>query len=113
MSMPGDLGLAEFEFAHQQELNLETLGTKRGECAGGAAELADEHPWADFVETREMPLDRGEHRGGLETESYWNGVLQLGAPRHQGSAIALDVFGKRGREGFQIFLEQVERCANL
>src|SRR5262245_14282537 len=86
--VPGDLRLPEPEFLHQRGLHFEAVRAERRQCSGGARELADQHAWAQFLESLAMALERGEERRSLEAEGDRHRLLQVAASRHRCQTIA-------------------------
>ncbi len=111
--VPGDLRLAEAELLHQRCLHLEAAAAERGQRAGGAAELADQHTRAQLVEPLAVPVKGGEPGRRLVAEGDRHRLLQVAAAGHRRVAVALGERRQRIRDGHDIRLDEVERLADL
>ena len=86
--VPGGDGHAEPEFLAQRFLDLESLVAERGQRAGGAGELADQHARLQLREAFGVAVEHRQIDRGLVAERHRQRLLQMGAPRHRRVAIA-------------------------
>ena len=113
--VPGDRRVAEAEFASEFGAAAHGLRAlaERGERAGGAAELGEQHARAKFRKARGMAVEGGEPDCRLVAEGDRQGVLQMGAAGHRGVAIAAGEVGEVAARRREISLDQLEPGADL
>ena len=111
--MPGDRRHAEPELAHQFGLHFEAAAAERRERAGGAAELADQHPRTQLLEALLVPPERGEDGRHLVAEGDRHGLLQIAAPGHRRIAVSARDAAEGVGDRVDIRFDQGERLADL
>ena len=79
---------------------------ERGQGAGGAAELRDQHARLQLGEPLCVPVEPGEPHGGLVAEGDRQCVLQMRAPGHRRVAIAPRQGGEMAAHRVEIGLDQ-------
>ena len=72
---------------HQRVVHGEALVAERGERAGGAGELADQHARPQLLQALAVAHDHAEPHGRLVAERHGQGVLQMRAAGHHGVAV--------------------------
>ena len=75
-------------------LHLEPLVAERGQRAGGAGELADQHARLQLREPFGVAVEHREPDRGLVAERHRQRLLQMGAAGHRRVAIALRQIGE-------------------
>ena len=106
-------GHAEFELLHQFGLGGEATAAERGQCAGGAAELADQNAGAQFVQALAVPRESGEQRRHFVAEGDRHRLLQVAAAGHRRVAVFARERGERAGNAVEMPLDQDERLADL
>ena len=109
----GDGRAAEPEFGHQRVVHGEALVAERGQRAGRAGELADQHARLQFSEALAVARDHAEPDRRLVAERHRQGVLQVRAAGHHRVAMLLGERGERRVERGQVGLDQRQRIAHL
>ena len=111
--MPGDRRIAELEFTGIFAPHVEASVAERGERAGGAAELRDQHARLQFAQALGMAVHHGEPDRALVAEGDRQRLLQVGAAGHGGVAILFRESRQRGRNSRHVSLDDGERGADL
>ncbi len=107
--MPGDRRVAETEFAGEFGAALDDIRTltERGEGAGGAAELRQQHARAKLRQPLGMAVEPGQPDRRLVAKGDRQGVLQMGAPGHRRVAVAAGEVRQMAARRRKIGFEQV------
>ena len=111
--VPGDLGFAQAEFAHQRRAHRKSLVAERGEGAGSAAELAYQHARPQLRQALALARQRRAPHRRLVAEGHGQGVLQVGASGHGRIAVAARQRLQRSEDVVQVGLDQLECRAQL
>ena len=111
--MPGDRRIAELEFARVFAPHLDTPFAERGERAGRAAELRDQHARLQLAQALGMAVHHGKPDRALVAEGDRQRLLQMRAAGHGGVAMLFREPGQRGRNSCHVPLDDGERGADL
>ena len=111
--VPGRDGHAEAKLLAQRLLHLETLVAERGQRAGGAGELADQHARLQLRQPLGMAVEHRQINRGLVAERHRQRLLQMGAARHRRIAIALRETGEDAAQFGDILLDDFKAGAHL
>ena len=113
--VPGDRRVAERQFPSELGAALDRFiaPPERGQRAGGAAELDDEHARAQFAQTVGVAIEGREPDRGLVAEGNRQGVLQMGAAGERQVAVAAREIGEMAAHRGEILFDQPQSGADL
>ena len=111
--MPGRDGNAEAEFLAKRLLHLESLVAERGQRAGGAGELADQHARLQLFEPLGVAVEHRQVDRGLVAERHRQRLLQMGAARHRRVTMPLRQIGEDAAQGGDIVFDDLKAFAQL
>jgi hypothetical protein len=101
-----DHGLAQSELLHEAFLDLKADGPEGRQRAHRAAELTHEDARAGLPQTLLLPVHLVQPNRRLEAEGDGNGVLAMGAARHDRVPVGLRQMGERVPDGVQVIDHQ-------
>ena len=105
--------IAEAERAGILAPHVEALVAERGERAGGAAELRDQHARLQLAQPRGVAIQHGKPDGAFVAEGDRQRLLQMGTAGHRRVAMLRGEPGQRRRDGRHVALDQREPGAHL
>src|SRR6266480_6874199 len=85
--VPGDVRLAQPEFAHELRLHLEATSAERSQRPDSATEFSDQNARSQLREPLTVSLHGGKQCRRLESERERHGLLEIAAAGHWSIAV--------------------------